>query len=145
MIRPATAIDLPVLVSLDKEYFPYSPWPIEQFRAELTGKTRKFLVAEAAGQIIGYAGAFLPSVGGEADIMTVAVAPEFRRKGIATSFIKELEEWAKSRGADSMMLEVITTNKSAISLYEKLGYQKLNIRKNYYGYGNDAQIMKRTL
>lgn len=145
MIRPATAIDLPVLVSLDKEYFPYSPWPIEQFRAELTGKTRKFLVAEEAGQIIGYAGAFLPSVGGEADIMTVAVAPEFRRKGIATSFIKELEEWAKSRGADSMMLEVITTNKSAISLYEKLGYQKLNIRKNYYGYGNDAQIMKRTL
>ena len=46
---------------------------------------------------------------------------------------------------DSMMLEVNVKNEDAIALYSKMGYQKLNVRKNYYGYGKDAQIMKRAL
>jgi ribosomal-protein-alanine N-acetyltransferase len=143
--RQATALDLPVLVSLDREYFAQTAWPIEQFRAELPGKTRNFLIAENDGEIIGYASVYLPSAGGAADIMTIAVKPEFRRKGIATHFINELTEWAQSRGADAMMLEVDVSNSDAIALYEKLGYEKLNIRKNYYGAGIDAQIMKRGL
>jgi ribosomal-protein-alanine N-acetyltransferase len=44
-----------------------------------------------------------------------------------------------------MMLEVDVTNESAISLYKNLGYETLNVRKNYYGYGRDAQIMRRGL
>lgn len=143
--REATILDLPVLVSLDREYFPDTAWPAEQFRAELSGKTRKFLIAKSEGQVIGYASAYLPAVGGDCDLMTIAVAPEFRRRGIAKHFISELEGWAKDRNADSMMLEVDVKNESAISLYSSLGYEKLNIRKNYYGYGKDAQIMKRAL
>ena len=143
--RQATFLDLPVLVSLDREYFPDTAWPIEQFRDEIGGKTRNFLIAEDSGEIIAYAGAFLPAVGGEGDIMTIAVSPKYRRKGIATYLISELEKWAKSRGGDSMMLEVNVKNEDAIALYSKMGYQKLNVRKNYYGYGKDAQIMKRAL
>lgn len=143
--RDATVLDIPVLVSLDREYFADTAWPIEQFREEIGGKTRKFIIAESAGQVIAYAGAFLPSVGGAADLMTIAVNPDFRKQGIASHLIAELEKWAKSRGGDSMMLEVDVTNNEAIALYLKLGYQKLNIRKNYYGYGKDAQIMKREL
>ena len=143
--RAATILDLPILVSMDRKYFPYSAWPMEQFRSEIFGKTRSFLVAEDGDEIVGYAGAFLPAAGGEGDIMTIAVDPAQRRKGIATHFISELEKWAKDRGATSMMLEVAVENESAISLYSKLGYEKLNIRKNYYGYGKDAQIMKRAL
>ena len=142
--RKATLIDLPVLVSLDREYFPDTAWPAEQFRAEISGKTRNFLIAESDGQIIGYASAFLPSAGGMADLMTIAVNPDFRRKGIAKHLITELENWAADKGADSMMLEVDIENQSAITLYIKLGYEKLNIRKNYYGYGKDAQIMKKS-
>jgi ribosomal protein S18 acetylase RimI-like enzyme len=44
-----------------------------------------------------------------------------------------------------MMLEVDVSNDEAIELYKKLGYETLNIRKNYYGYGRDAQIMRRGL
>ena len=44
-----------------------------------------------------------------------------------------------------MMLQVDVTNSDAISLYANLGYETLNIRKNYYGYGRDAQIMRRGL
>ena len=141
--RKATLLDLPILVSLDREYFPDTAWPAEQFRAEISGLTRNFIIAESEGEIIGYASAFLPSAGGVADLMTIAVHPDFRRQGIAQHLIAELESWAADRGADSMMLEVDINNESAIALYTRLGYEKLNIRKNYYGYGKDAQIMKK--
>ena len=143
--REATALDIPVLVSLDREYFENTAWPAEQFRSEIGKPTRFFLVVERDNQIIAYAGAFLPNAGGEGDIMTIAVKPEYRRKGIAKELIARLESWAKARGAIAMMLEVDVTNIDAISLYANLGYQPLNIRKNYYGYGLDAQIMRRGL
>lgn len=143
--REATALDIPVLVSLDREYFPHTAWPAEQFRGEIGKATRYFLVVESDNKIIAYAGAFLPNTGGEGDIMTIAVKPEFRRTGIAKELIARLESWAKARGAIAMMLEVDVTNAAAISLYANLGYETLNIRKNYYGYGLDAQIMRRGL
>lgn len=143
--REATALDIPVLVSLDREYFSHTAWPAEQFRGEIGKPTRFFLIAESEQEIIAYAGAFLPNAGGEADIMTIAVKPEYRRKGIAKELISRMESWAKARGAIAMMLEVDVTNDSAISLYKNIGYETLNIRKNYYGYGRDAQIMRRGL
>lgn len=143
--REASVLDIPVLVSLDRQCFPDTAWPTEQFRAEIGKPTRFFLIGESDEEIIAYAGAFLPSAGGEGDIMTIAVAPEFRRKGIAKELISRLESWAKARGAIAMMLEVDVTNGEAISLYVSLGYETLNIRKNYYGYGKDAQIMRREL
>jgi ribosomal-protein-alanine N-acetyltransferase len=143
--REATALDIPILVSLDREYFPHTAWPAEQFRAEIGRATRFFLVGESDKKIIAYAGAFLPNAGGEGDIMTIAVHPDFRRSGIAKELISRLESWAEARGAIAMMLEVDVSNESAISLYTALGYETLNIRKNYYGYGRDAQIMRRGL
>lgn len=143
--REANRFDIPVLVALDREYFPHTAWAVEQFKAEIGVPSRCFLIAEMEGEVIGYAGAFLPTIGGEGDIMTIAIMPEYRRQGIATHFISELEKWAKGRGAEAMMLEVDITNNEAISLYLKFGYEKLNIRKNYYGYGIDAQIMKRRI
>lgn len=143
--REATVLDIPVLVSLDRQYFPHTAWPAEQFRAEIGKPTRFFLIGESGEEIIAYAGAFLPNAGGEGDIMTIAVAPEYRRKGIAKELISRMESWAKARGAIAMMLEVDVTNSDAIALYASLGYETLNIRKNYYGYGKDAQIMRRGL
>jgi ribosomal-protein-alanine N-acetyltransferase len=143
--REATALDIPILVSLDRAYFAQTAWPAEQFRGEIGKPTRFFLITESDQEVIAYAGAFLPNSGGEADIMTIAVKPEFRRMGIAKELISRLESWAKARGAFAMMLEVDVTNSDAISLYTNLGYEALNIRKNYYGYGLDAQIMRRAL
>jgi ribosomal-protein-alanine N-acetyltransferase len=143
--REANVLDIPILVSLDRQFFPHTAWPSEQFRAEIGKPTRMFLIAESNEQLVAYAGAFLPNAGGEGDIMTIAVAPEFRRKGIAKELISRLESWAKARGAIAMMLEVDVFNHDAILLYQNLGYESLNVRKNYYGYGRDAQIMRRGL
>ena len=74
---------------------------------------------------------------------TVAVLPEYRRQGIAQEFIRQIEAWARDRGATAMMLEVEQTNDSAIALYTKLGYMKISVRMDYYGPGQDAFVMRK--
>jgi ribosomal-protein-alanine N-acetyltransferase len=140
--RTANAFDLPVFVSLDKELFPYSPWSASQYKEEFSSPTRHFVVALDEGQnIVGYAGVFAPG-GAEADILTVGVVPSHRGKGIAKALIVLITDWAKAQGSTAMMLEVKTDNTDAIGLYESLGYSKLNIRKDYFGAGLDAQVMR---
>ena len=140
--RDAHAFDLPIFVSLDKELLPYSPWTAGQYKEELSSPTRHFVVAlDEASSIIGYAGVFAPGAT-EADILTVGVIPEHRGKGIAKALMALITDWAIAQGSTAMMLEVKTGNDDAIGLYESLGYLKLNIRKDYFGTGLDAQVMR---
>ena len=143
--RQPIALDIPVLVSYEKLLFPYSPWNTAQFKEEFAGipTTRYMSVAETNNTIIGYCGVFLPAPGVEADILTVAVLPEYRRQGIAKEFMRQIEEWSKERGASAMMLEVEQTNESAIELYKSLGYMKISVRMDYYGPGKDAFVMRK--
>ena len=106
--RQPIALDIPVLATYEKELFPYSPWSPSQFKEEFAGipTTRYMSVAESGNKIVGYCGVFLPAPGVEADILTVAVLPNFRRQGIAREFMRQIEQWSKERGASAMMLEV---------------------------------------
>jgi len=140
--RVANAFDLPVFVSLDKELFPYSPWSTSQYKEEFSSPTRHFVVAvDAAQNIIGYAGVFAPGES-EADVLTVGVIPTHRGKGIARQLMAMITSWAKEQGSIAMMLEVKVDNSNAIGLYESLGYSKLNVRKDYFGAGLDALVMR---
>jgi ribosomal-protein-alanine N-acetyltransferase len=143
--RQPIALDIPVLASYEKLLFPYSPWNTSQFKEEFAGipTTRYMSVAEAVNKIIGYCGVFLPAPGVEADILTVAVLPEYRRQGIAREFMRQIEEWSRERGASAMMLEVEQTNESAIELYKSLGYMNISVRMDYYGPGKDAFVMRK--
>ena len=143
--RQPIALDIPVLVTYEKQLFPYSPWNSAQFKEELAGipTTRYMSIAESGNTIIGYCGVFLPAAGVEADVLTVAVLPEFRRQGIAKEFMRQIEQWSKERGASAMMLEVEHTNESAIALYINLGYMKISVRMDYYGPGKDAFVMRK--
>ena len=143
--RDANSMDIPVLVSLDKELFPYSPWSSGQYREEISAPMRLFVVAlDDASSVIGYAGVFAPG-GAEADILTVGVIAQHRGQGIARALMARITEWAVAQGSIAMMLEVKTDNTAAIGLYESLGYSKLNIRKDYFGSGLDALVMRKEL
>ena len=143
--RQPIALDIPVLVGYEKELFPYSPWNSAQFKEEFAGisRTRFMSVAESDNRIVGYCGVFVPAPGVEADILTVAVLPEFRRQGIAREFMRQIEQWSEERGASAMMLEVEHTNAAAIELYQALGYMQISVRMNYYGPGSDALVMRK--
>jgi ribosomal-protein-alanine N-acetyltransferase len=145
--RQPIALDIPVLATYEKELFPYSPWSTAQFKEEFAGipKTRFMSVAEDGNTIVGYCGVFVPAPGIEADILTVAVLPAYRRQGIAKEFMRQIEAYAVERQASAMMLEVELSNESAIKLYESLGYMKISVRMDYYGPGKDAHVMRKEL
>ncbi len=141
--REMIALDIPVLAGLEKEIYPESPWSAAQFREELSGvpKTRKYLVALDKQEIVGYGGVAL--AGDVADIHTLTVIPSYRRKGIATQILAELEGWALSKGFKEFMLEMREGNLEAQPLYEKYGYQVISRRDNYYAPGIHALIMRK--
>ena len=143
--REMIALDVPVLVGIEKDIYPESPWSAAQFREELFGvpKTRKYIVALDDNEIIGYAGIAL--AGDVADIHTLTVLPAFRRRGIASHMLRELEAWATQKGITNFMLEMREGNAEAQPLYEKYGYQVISRRDNYYAPGIHALIMRKEI
>lgn len=145
--RQALMTDVPVLVSLERSIFPIDPWSVAQFKEEIGqhGKTRHYLVAEYDDAIIAYAGVMVVLDGEPADILTVAVIPEFRGQGIARHMLRSLEDFAITHSAPTAMLEVRKENFKAIALYESEGYEKIAERQDYYGPGIDAIVMRKEL
>ena len=145
--RQPTALDLPVLTSLERTLFPDYPWSQAQFKEEIAGigTSREFLLALNDGSVVGYAGIMVVAAGVPADLLTIAVLPDFRGQGIAQSMLAALESCAKEKGATEVILEVDTKNESAIRLYEFAGYEKISTRANYYGLGVDALVMRKEI
>lgn len=143
--RDMIALDVPVLVGIEKSVFPESPWSAAQFREELSGvpKTRKYMVAIDENQIVGYGGIAL--AGNVADIHTLTVIPSHRNQGIATTMLHQLEEWGRSKKIEAFMLEMREGNIEAQPLYEKRGYSVVSRRDNYYAPGIHALIMRKEL
>lgn len=143
--RELIALDIPALLPLERAIFPESPWSAAQFREELAGvpKTRHYLVAHEGGAIIGYGGIAL--AGEVADVHTIAVIPQYRKRGIATELLDRLESWAIAKGVTALMLEMREGNVEAQPLYESRGYRILSRRPDYYGPGIHALVMRRDL
>lgn len=120
------------------------PWSESSIASELKNPLSLWLVAEEAGEIMGYIGS--QSVPPESDVMNVAVAPEHRRLGIAQKLVSALCEELAKAGNDSLTLEVRASNTPAIALYEKLGFAQVGLRKNYYrNPREDALILRKIL
>jgi len=145
--RQPTALDVPVLTSLERTLFPDYPWTQAQFKEEIAGigTSREFLLALKDGSVVGYAGIMVVAAGVPADLLTIAVLPDFRGQGIAQFMLAALESWAQEKGATEVILEVDVKNDGAIRLYEFTGYGKISTRANYYGLGLDALIMRKEL
>lgn len=146
--REATREDLPIFVDLDKQLFPHAMWSLEHYQNDFKGvpRTHFFTVAvNVSNEIIGYAAVLVPAPGVEADILTIGVIPEHRKSGIGRTFMAQLESWALSKESNAMMLEVAIENIAAIAMYESLGYSRISERKNYYGAGRDALVMRKDL
>jgi ribosomal-protein-alanine N-acetyltransferase len=82
----------------------------------------------------------------EMHLLKIAVAPQWRRRGVASKLLGKCFALALEKGAGSVILEVRPSNKSAISLYHKLGFHLVEKRKNYYTETKeDALILKKNL
>ncbi|MGM9472243.1 ribosomal protein S18-alanine N-acetyltransferase [Pseudarthrobacter sp. YS3] len=136
-----TLEDVPAVNTLEQRLFPADAWPLQMFLAELSQPgTRRYLVAESGGEIVGYAG--LMCIEPIADVQTIAVVPEFEGRGIGSALLTRLIDEARSRGAADVLLEVREDNPRAQQLYVRFGFEKIHIRRKYYRDGVDALIMR---
>ena len=120
------------------------PWSENSIATELTSRLSYWLVAVEDGQVVGYVGS--QSVLGESDMMNVAVHPEHRRKGIAEALVLALSRDLKQRDNVCLTLEVRASNESASALYQKLDFEQIGLRKNYYrNPKEDALILRKVL
>lgn len=119
-----------------------APWSANSIARELTNPLSDWLVAMDGQRVIGYIGA--QSVLGEADMMNVAVLPEYRRKGIAWQLIGQLIECLHQKKIRCITLEVRASNDPAITMYHKLGFEQVGRRPGYYfAPKEDALILRK--
>ncbi|MGQ9425464.1 ribosomal protein S18-alanine N-acetyltransferase [Gilvimarinus sp. F26214L] len=144
-VRPMTDSDLDAVQAIEMRVHSH-PWQPRSFVDCLKSGHLAF-VAEQVGSResqIAIAAYALASVGGgQADLLNIAVAPELRRNGIAQALLLYLTEQIRGR-ADTLFLEVRISNDPAIQLYEKLGFNQVGSRPNYYpavGGREDALIL----
>lgn len=115
-----------------------APWKRQDFVKEMTqNKCARYLIAEEAGRIIGFAGAWI--VLDEAHITNIAVDEAHRGRGIGRRLTQSLLQYAANLGVVYTTLEVRRSNVRAQNLYRSLGFEYVGVRKRYYvDNGEDA-------
>lgn len=137
-ILKATFDDAHDISLLENECFSV-PWTKENIIESLSSATI-FYVAKCDEKTVGYLG--MQNAMGDGYITNVAVTKDFRNFGVATSLLSALFEYATKNQMNFISLEVRKSNVPAISLYKKLGFKDVGIRKNFYtAPKEDAVIM----
>ena len=118
------------------------PWSSDSFEALLAEPGAGALIAGQEGFIL------WRTAGGEAEILTLAVAPAVRRRRLARALLTEACKRARNDGAEAMFLEVSDRNAAAVGLYDAAGFTRAGLRRGYYASlvpPQDALVMRLAL
>lgn len=142
-IRTMTVQDCGAVSEIEKSCFS-DAWSQAMFEDLFRYPTNYYLVAEAGGDIVGFAGSCISIE--TADVMNIAVVEAFRGRGIGGRLLAALLEQAEKSDCERMLLEVRESNQAARRLYQNYGFIELTVRRNYYRDPvEDAVIMCRTV
>ena len=125
-VLPMKEEQIEAVAALEKLCFPADPWPGDLIRR----LADRFTVAAEGGAVAGYL--VLSSVLDEGSIDDIAVAPPYRRHGIADALVHDAVCRARADGLSTLTLEVRASNLAAVRLYEKHGFAEVGRRRNYY-------------
>ncbi|KTR08773.1 30S ribosomal protein S18 [Curtobacterium citreum] len=149
-LRRAVPQDLDDVMWLEHASFPTDAWSAAQMAGELWSPHGYYVVLETtdsgAPTVIGYAG--LSSLAGNpvADVQTIAVAAEYRGRGLGKVLFTELLDEARRRDVHEVFLEVRADNPVAQAMYAAAGFEQIAVRPRYYQPdGVDALVMRATL
>lgn len=146
VVREMRWWDIEPVMKLEKELFPEDAWSRGMFWSELAHSrgpeaTRRYVVAEEGGRIVGYAG--LVVAGEQGDVQTIAVARDHWGTGLGSRLLTELLRAATAFECAEVLLECRVDNVRAQKLYERFGFEPIGIRRGYYQPGNvDALVMR---
>ncbi len=139
-ILPASLLDLNALNKLEHVCFEKDVWPFLDLIAVLTFPDVIRLKAVEDGRMVGFVAGDPRPAEGVAWIATIAVLPEYRRRGIGRELLHACEDQMKF---PRIRLSVRASNESAIHLYETDGYRRVDVWQKYYNDGEAAIIMEK--
>ena len=147
MVRPARVGDLASVVRLEREAETAPHWAEAVYAGMLAegadaGREHRVLVAELAGQAVGFGVASLVTGGAAAEVENLVTAKGERRRGVGRAICEAMMKWARERGAVEMELEVRAGNVGARVLYGRLGFLEFGLRRAYYDGVEDAVLMR---
>lgn len=144
ILRPYQPSDFEALHAIDQLCFPKAiAYGRREMKAYLQAEGSHCILAVMPGAIAGFVLTERSRV--LAHIITLDVLEPYRRQSIGSLLLAAAEKEAAGRGAGLMYLETATTNKAAIALWKKHGYRETATIENYYGRGQNAFEMQKTL
>jgi len=126
--RPMQLTDLDHIMAIENVVYTH-PWSRGNFTDSLNAGYSCWALEEDA-DIIGYAVLMLAI--DEAHLLNISIAKERQNQGYGRILLQKMMEIARTYGAAHMFLEVRVSNRSAITLYEKVGFNEMAIRRKYY-------------
>ncbi len=142
-LRAGLARDADTLATLELAAFGDRRWPDSAITTSLDQPYVSVCLAEANGVPKGFL--VWRRLGNEAEILTLGVAPEARRQGLAQLLLHHLEVTAVEDGLQRLLLDVSATNGPALALYSSHGYRECARRVHYYRDGSDALVLEKPL
>lgn len=142
-VRGMRAGDVSAVLAIEESSYSV-PWSEATFRGLLRRRDAELVVAEAGGVLIGFAAAWF--VVDQAELGNVAVAEDWRRRGVGARLVEMVLARAIERGMREVFLEVRPSNATAKRLYERFGFREVGRRRNYYSDPpEDAVVMRTTV
>jgi ribosomal-protein-alanine N-acetyltransferase len=143
ILRGADGAEAPALARLHVRAFDH-PWSEDEFAELLAGAGAFALAAEAETGLVGFV--LCRALAGEAEILTLAVDPAARRRGVARALLAAAVAASQAAGAETLFLEVAADNAAAIGLYTGARFVRAGARPGYYARGEgvfvDAAVMR---
>ncbi len=144
MVESATLKHLDKLYEIEKMCFKSEAFKKQHIARLLTSYNSVSLIAKVNGDVVGF---IIGMVGIEREVLTghiitMDVAPNYRRRGIGIKLLQEIEKIFMEKGVKICCLEVREDNVPALNLYRKLGYKKTGKLENYYGKAHGIALKK---
>lgn len=140
-VRPSRPDDVTDLVAIEQRCFES---PNTGLLMRICGTVDTLLVWEGVDAVTGYVlGA--PTSAHTARIVSLAVAPGYRRSGIGTALMRAVLDRLQAKGIGEVELETRVSNDGATALYERLGFETVAVKEGYYDDGEDAFLMRTAL
>ncbi|MEQ1857447.1 MAG: ribosomal protein S18-alanine N-acetyltransferase [Longimicrobiales bacterium] len=139
-VRTMRAEDVDAVVAIETDTFT-SPWRRDTFLELIDRPTLELFVMEHRSLgIVGYA--VLWCILDQGELANLAIVPELRGRGLGTRLLGRVVDVARTRGVETLYLEVRDSNRTALGLYSRFGFSQVGLRRGYYDRPKeDARIL----
>lgn len=144
-VRAFAPADIDVIIDIEARAFGAASWGEKSLREGLQAPLVDVFVvgSNPYTDIEGFA--LWRTLGAQGEILSFAVAPEARRRGLAGALLDAIVATAGERGVNELFLEVAARNEPALALYRSRGFSVVSVRTRYYRDGADALVLKKPL